>query len=261
IPPDKVARALRDHMGQWWDDLTVLAYVRPHAGRVLSQFCENIKLGHDTGLLDDFYLRFRRAGRLKYAERLDGWRAAFGDRLVVRPFARDHLHRGDVRHDFATQVFGADGYSLGDTGQDDNSALSVPDLAMMRVMQRVLGQAKVLDDNRVALGKQLGQLLRDMAPETPAPKLRLHREIAEDIRSRFAADAARLDTEWIGAPCFAPALERIDSQPEPADLSPEAHFSADTLRRINVWAALLLRQAQADPDGFARSVRGVTQGG
>lgn len=261
IPPDKVARALRDHMGQWWDDLTVLAYVRPHAGRVLSQFCENIKLGHDTGTLDEFYRRFRRAGRLNYAERLEGWRAAFGDKLVVRPFVRDHLHQGDVRHDFAAQVFGADGYDMGNSGQDDNSALALPDLVMMRVLQRVMSESDIPVDTRVVLGKQLGQLLRDTAAPEPAPKLRLHRAIAEDIRHRCAEDAARMDAEWIGAPCFVPALEAIDSQPDAADLSPEAHFNAETLRRITVWAALLLRQAQADPERFAKSVRGVAQDG
>ncbi|MAY86797.1 MAG: hypothetical protein CML02_08800 [Pseudooceanicola sp.] len=259
IDPGKVARALRDHMGQWWDDLSVLVYVRPHAGRVLSQFCENIKLGHDTGTLDEFYRRFRRAGRLNYAERLEGWRAEFGDKLVVRPFVRDHLHQGDVRHDFAAQVFGADGYSLSDTGQDDNSALSIPDLALMRVLQRVMNDGNVPVDTRVSLGKQLGQFLRNNALPDPAPKLRLHRKIAEDIRTRSADDAVRMDTEWVGAPCFAPALDSINSRPDAADLSPEAIFDPATLRRITVWATLLLRQAQADPEGFGRMVRGQGQ--
>ena len=76
IKPAKVARAVDTHLAALADEIEVVAYVRPHVGRVLSQFAENLKLGHDTGTLEEFVTRFLDRGRLHFADRLAAWLSA-----------------------------------------------------------------------------------------------------------------------------------------------------------------------------------------
>lgn len=248
--PDRVARAIRDHLPDHAATVRVVVYVRPHAARVLSQFAENIKLGHDTCGLGAFYDRFSALGRLDYAGRLGRWRDRFGDRMIVRPFLRDRLARGDVRHDFLSVILGGAAYRLRDSGQDDNAALPVADLALMRMLQRRFHQTAGIDaEARVAFGKQFGRLLRDLPPPAPAEPLRLSRALCRRLQADCAADAARLDAEWIGAPCFVPALERAcdAAAAEEQSLDAADHFAPETLRQARAWAELLQRQMTDDP--------------
>ena len=258
IRPDAVADALRSNLPRYYAATTVIAYVRPHMGRALSQFAENVKLGHETGDFSSFVDRFEKIGRLRFADRLAAWRDAFGDKLVVRPFLRDRLEKGDVRHDFLTQILDGDGYALADSGQDDNASLPLADLALMRMIQRRFEAAGNLpDDNRVAFGKQFGRLLRDLPSPRPAEKLRLPRSVYDRLYDTCRADAERMDAEWFGGPCFAPELEAARDTVTDAGQSLEAedHFDAETLRLVNAWADLILRQMRDDPKQFGPRLR------
>lgn len=253
INPRKVARAVERHLAPLDVELTVLAYVRPHAGRVLSQFAENIKLGHDTGDFPDFLDRFIAAGRLRYADRLTGWRDAFGAALTVRPFERGHLVKGDVRHDFLHHMLKGAPYRLTDSGQDDNAALPLADLALLRHLQRRFDGQPM--DNRVTFGKQFGRLLR--ASPGGSEKLRLSDGLYARLRDHCAADAAALDADWIGTPCFVPALDAAAGETVPALQSLDAryHLGPDAIRIAEAFADLLIRQMPDDPKAFGKRLR------
>lgn len=258
IRPNAVARAVRNHLPDYAENTTVVAYVRPHIGRVLSQFAENLKLGHDTETLAAFVDRFVAAGRLQYAERLSRWKDAFGDRLVVRPFVRDRLQAGDVRHDFLTLLFGDGQYTLRDSGQDSNAALTVPDLAIMRLLQRRFAVAGDMPmDNRVAFGKRFGQLLRYTPPGVATEKLRLPRAEYDRLKDACKQDAMRMDADWFGGPCFVPELERAGAETIDAPQSLEAsdYHGPETLRLMTAWADLLVRQMTDDPKDFGKRLR------
>lgn len=254
INPRKVARAVETHLAGLNADLTVIAYVRPHAGRVLSQFAENLKLGHDTGAFSDFVERFLRAGRLNYADRLDAWKDAFGPAFTMRPFDRAHLKGGDLRHDFLALALNGAPYSLAESGGDDNASLALPDLALMRHLQRRFDGMPM--DNRVTFGKQFGRLLRDR-PDAAPEKLRLPRALYEQIAETARADAAKLDRDWLETPCFLPALEAAASQTcaETQSLEAADHLTPDALRLAESFADLLLRQMNDDPKAFGKRLR------
>lgn len=250
VHPEKVAMAVRDHLPGWAETVRVVVYVRPHASRVLSQFAENIKLGHDTGSLTEFYNRFSAARRLDYAERLGRWHQHFGDRLIVRPFLRDRLAQGDIRHDFLSIVLHGAPYALTDSGQDDNAALSVQDLALLRDLQSRFHQNSDIDtEARVAFGKHFGRLLNDMPPTILSERLRLPRALYDRLRDHCATDAARMDREWFGGPCFVPELERAAASVVEQEQSLDAvdYHSPETLRLMRAWAELLSRQMAEDP--------------
>lgn len=255
IRPDKVARAVETHLAPLADDIRVVAYVRPHVGRVLSQCAENLKLGHDTGTLEAFTERFLERGRLNFAERLAGWRAAFGDAFSMRPFLRARLAEGDVRRDFLQFALGETAYSLADSGQDSNAALAAPDLALMRFLQaRFAGQPL---DNRVSFGKQFGRLLRDTPPTAPSEPLRLTSALFDRIYPVTRADAERLDHEWVGEPCFVTDLEaaRDATVREAQSLEAGDHHAPETLRLMTAWADLIVRQMGDEPKAFGQRLR------
>lgn len=253
INPRKVARAVETHLAPLNAELQVIAYVRPHAGRVLSQFAENLKLGHDTGDFSEFLTRFIAAGRLNYAARLEAWRGAFGPAFTMRPFDRSELARGDLRHDFLSFALNGAPYALADSGQDDNASLSLPDLALMRHLQRRFAGMPL--DNRVTFGKQFGRLLR--ARPQPAEKLRLPRALYDQIAETARKDAATLDADWVKHPCFAPALERAaaDWADTPQSLEATDHLSPDALRLADSLADLLIRQMNDDPKALGKRLR------
>ena len=255
IPPARVAEAVNTHLAPLADQITVIAYVRPHVGRVLSQCAENLKLGHDTGTQADFLKSFLKRGRLDFAGRLAGWRAAFGDSFQMRPFIRSRLKQGDIRHDFLDLVLQGAPYTLSDSGQDSNAALPIPDLALMRMLQQRFADLPL--DNRVTFGKQFGRLLRDRPPTTAAEPLRLPRALYDLLYPTARADAERLDAEWIGAPCFLPDLEaaRDATIPTPQSLEAEDHHSPETLRLMAVWADLMARQMGDEPKDFGARLR------
>ena len=254
INPRKVARAVETHLAPLRAEITVLAYVRPHAGRVLSQFAENLKLGHDTGTFSDFITRFLKLGRLNYSGRLAAWKEAFGEAFVMRPFDRDHLLDGDLRRDFLSLVLAGAPYKLIDSGQDDNASLTLPDLALMRHLQRRFDGMPM--DNRVAFGKQFGRLLREQ-PQAGAEKLRLPRAVYNAFAETALADAATLDAQWLSTPVFVPALQAISNEvlEKPQDLNATSHHDVNTLRVAEAFADLLMRQMNDDPKDFSKRMR------
>ena len=255
IKPDRVAEVVDKHLRPLADQIKVIAYVRPHTGRIVSQCAENLKLGHDTGTLAEFTERFLSRGRLDFATRLGAWRGAFGDAFTMRPFQRDRLTGGDIRRDFLAFVLDGAPYTLTDSGQDDNSALPVPDLALMRFLQARF--ADMPQDNRVAFGKQFGRLLRRHLPTIPADPLRLTEDLYDRIYPAARTDAERLDAEWIDTPCFVPALEaaRDATIPLAQGLDAADHHSPETLRLMTGWADLIARQMTDDPKDFSRRLR------
>ncbi len=249
IPPAAVAQAIRDHLPDHAEWVKVIVYVRPHTARAVSQFSENLKLGHDTGDFAAFLDRFLAAGRLNYSDRLARWQEAFGDRLIVRPYLRSWFPDGDVRKDFLAQILPAGtAYSLAD-GQDDNSALSVGDLALMRMLQKRFQLMPGVDpENGVAFGKQFGRLLRDIPPPTPGERLRLPHSLYDRIRTECRQDAEQLDRFWVNGPCFVPALTAAEAETVSTAQSLECgdYHSPETIRLMQVWADLLVRQ-MTDP--------------
>ena len=254
--PAKVGAAIRENLPEYAGTLKVVAYIRPHVSRALSQFAENLKLGHSTGDMREFVEHFLKVGRLNYADRLALWRAEFGTRLIVRPFHRDFLTGGDVRRDFLHQILGGEKFALQD-GQNDNASLGVGDLALMRLLQRRFEAAEVPMDNRVSFGKLFGRLLHARPPAYPLERLQMPRALYRRIADHCALDAGEMDKEWIGRPCFAPALEQAgNAVPDQAQsLEAGEYHTPETLRQSEAWADLILRQMGDAPSDFIKRLR------
>jgi len=258
IDPSSIAHAVRTHLADYADTIKVVIYVRPHISRLLSQFAENIKLGHHKGDMYNLVEIFRQNQRLQYADRLDRWRSEFGDRLIVRPFVRNQLVGGDVRRDFLSVLFGDDAPVPKDIDQDDNAALTLSDLALMQLLQQWFEERGNLPlDNKVSFGKEFGRLLRDIPPVSAGEKLRLPKDLYDTLLTECRPDAERMDAEWWGTPCFVPALKEAANRVTDTAQSLDAadYHGPETLRLMKVWADLIMRQMEDRPEAFADRLR------
>lgn len=255
--PERVAAAIKQHIPDHAETIRVIAYIRPHIGRFLSQFAENLKNGHTTGDMQGFAARMDRLGRLDYVPRLERWQDVFGDRLIVRPFVRDRLHDDDVRHDFLARILGDRPFQI-NNNTDSNASLSLSDLALMRMLQRRFA-AKLGADHPscIPFGKQFGRLLLESPSPRSSERLRLSQDLYDWFAARYRDDARRMDDLWFQGPCLGPALDAAanDTVATAQDLTVEAHFDAETLRLMECWADLILRQMKDDPAGFAKRIR------
>lgn len=235
VDPALLDRILRRWVPDFAEDARLIAYVRPHAERVLSSFQERTKLGQYNGTLAEFHERVLDHGRFVYAARLRKWREVFGDRYEVRPMVRDRLKDGDVVRDFLDFATQGRPFELDETaaaGKSANESLSVQDLAWLRALHR----ARTLPPQ---VGRRAARALQAGGPK--GDKLRMDSALLETVRKAYLKDAKALDTEFFGGEATGPMVAAFDRAAEsavdaPPDLTPESWYGEDELRRVEALA-------------------------
>lgn len=261
VDPELVAAAIERHLPDYAGRIRLIAYVRPHADRLVSTFAERAKKGLFMDSLEAMHERLVADRLLFYTPRFEKWRALFGPAFTLRPFVRDRLYQGDVVRDFFSFVLGGGGFDL-TRPTDANESLSVQDIAMMRAVHAQLrGRAK-LRGSQQSLGWYMADLLgKEADPAGTRP--RLHRRLADQVVATYRADAAALDAAFFDGTPMSDALEAAPGKAvaEAQSFTPEDHFSAAELRRFRAWAKLLGRIMAADPAQFDWAVRPPSQRG
>lgn len=218
------------------DDIRVIAYVRPHGPRFLSNFAEQVKIGFFSGDLEAYLTHIRARERLDYAPRFAALRATFGEGFILRPMLREALKSGSVLEDFVFHAFGPEAQITPGAGPA-NESLSLEDLMRLKVLQaRLSEQPQKL---RHAVGWEVARLAAALPPPATRTRLHLHRSLAEDIRAVYLDDARALDAGFFGGrPLMQDALaETVETAPtEALPLEPEAWFSAQEMRSLALYA-------------------------
>lgn len=264
--PKALAALFDGPLKPWRGKTRLIAYVRPHAQNLISTYGTRITLGAFTGDLDSFHAAMKRKSRLLYAPRLTAWQEVFGPALTVRPYSRDRLEGGDAVQDFLGFVLEGP-VSLPDRARV-NTALSVPDLALVRHCQTLIrGDADRPLRGQDKAGRSLaGQLA---ATGGAGDRLALHRALAETLHDTYAADAEAVDRRFVdGPPLFVPALEQAleEAVADPVPLDAALYHDPETLRWCEAWALTMREQledgqrdrsrkaaaAGAPPTAFAR---------
>ncbi|MCW8842253.1 MAG: hypothetical protein OQK00_02435 [Rhodobacteraceae bacterium] len=263
VDPEEIRRAIDLYLPAYADRVRLLAYVRPHAERLVSTFAERSKKGQFHKPIEAMHARLIEEKRLFYTPRFTRLRELFGDQFTLRPFIRDHLRDGDVVQDFLHTALSQTPYTL--VGQrQPNESLSVQDIAMMRHMHRQIAQ---LTQNHMknrkaqrALGWYLSDLLTTL-PQHDAQKPRLHQELADEVVRVYRDDAAALDAAFFEGTPMSDALANAPSKATatPQSFRAQDHLSADELRLVEAWATLTARMIEADPLHFAWAVRPQSQ--
>ncbi len=237
---------LAEHLMGMFDEFRLIAYVRPHAARVLASFVEQSKVGLTFGTMEGFHARSLGNRRFFYQPRFQGWRNLYGAEFVLRPMVASALHDGSVLSDFLQTAFDDAPYRLGPVA-NANVSLCLEDLVTIRYLQaRLRALGKPL---RLGFGWHVATALNAFPRHGTTTKIALHRPLAERIYADYIADARAMDaTFFADAPLMVRELEAAveTALPAPLPLEPEAHFGADELRNLDVIADLLAAMFSRD---------------
>ena len=259
VDPTEIRRAIDTYLPDYADRVRLVAYVRPHAERLVSTFAERSKKGQTRKTLEFMHEQLLARGRLMYTPRFSRLQELFGARFTLRPFIRSHLQDGDVITDFLNLVFQGGAFTLSSATQP-NETLSVPDIALLRHLHRKISE--LTNDKpkpheaQKALGWYMSDMLTSMRQEN-AEKPRIYRELAEKVVEVYAGDAAMLDDLFFEGTPMSDALEQAPHKAveHPQSFRAEDHLTEGELRQADVWAALMARMIDADPQHFAWALR------
>jgi len=240
--PATLHRIVTTHFAPVVDEIRVIAYVRPHAARLLSSFAERLKSGGKSvvgGDLEGFYEQFHKAGRLQYHPRFAALRALFGEAFILRPFIRDQLFRGSVVDDFIRHGVGTEAFRV-DGGDSANESLDLVDLMRLKLVQEILMDQHPGKQPRHAFGWEFARVLAHMPPPATRRRLQLHRALAERVHTAYLEDARALDREFFGGAGL--MRSELDGALETAVAAPQSTNPADYLSPEEVRSLTVLAQ-------------------
>ncbi|WP_353351244.1 hypothetical protein [Aquicoccus sp. SU-CL01552] len=255
---------LQQAIGEYWpdlqDQLRLISYVRPHAGKFLSAFSERIKLGADLDSLEQLFDIMTQSGVLDYTPRFQAWRDTFGDRFTLRAFIRDRMYNSDVVQDFFHTVLNSERFEIADAAPA-NPSLTVSQLALLRRVQTwAVAMAKgpkgpLFRDAQGVFGRILADHLVQSGIGTDGAKLRMPASLATRFQERFAADAEALDVAFFEGFPFSDALEQSAAvvTAAPQSLRAEDHFDARMIEEVLVFARPLAERMAGNPGDFRKT--------
>lgn len=242
VPPAVFHDIVTSFFSDAADEIRVVAYVRPHAARLLSSFAERTKIGTPsvlTGSLDSFHGEMLAVQRFHYHPRFCALRALFGDRFILRPMIRDQLQGGDVVNDFVHYGFAPAAFRIDGAGMA-NESLDLQDLMRLKVLQSRLIECQS-GKLRHALGWEFGRVIDTLPPLQARTRLRLHRELAQTVHDTYLADARQMDADFFGAPLLETELDKAlkEAVETPQSVDPADYLSASDMRSLTILSEIM----------------------
>jgi len=241
LPPDVFQDILNTFFKGCADRIRVVAYVRPHAQRILSSYAEQIKIGWFLDPMQTFFEHNLESRRFHYAPRFAKWREIFGDDFVLRPMTRKALRNGSILEDFAYAAFDGRPCAIEDYPAE-NQAVSLRELALLKYLQgQFQDKEKWL---RHTLGWELARRLEQMRliGDSKSRKLTMSKGLVEKVRAAYFEDARAVDQMFFGDQTWLQdAFDEAAAKAPIAEqrLDPEVFFSADQLRNLSVLARMI----------------------
>ncbi len=257
VEPQLLMDAIRQFLPAYQDRIRLIAYVRPHADRLVSAFAERTKVGVFSGDLAKMHNVLIRESRLLYTPRFQKWREVFGDRFTLRPMVRSALRDQDVVADFMSFVLGDTPFTLKAQFQR-NESLSLAELTAITALHGELRQAvhpTLTRERRIHIQQALALLLADTLAQIPRQTLvkpQIHAALAQEVVATYSADAAALDAAFFEG---TPMTDALRAAPGRAIATPQSvritdHYDAEAIRLIQATGKVLRHILEADPQHF-----------
>ncbi|WP_282096426.1 hypothetical protein [Epibacterium ulvae] len=220
----------------------IIAYVRPHAERILSSFGEQIKIGWFNQTMQAFYDKNLASRRFHYAPRFEKWRAAFGPDFTLRPMVRSQLRGGSVIEDFAHVAFDGQPCEFIEL-ESENEALGLRELMFLKHVQATFNETGQWLRHTLGweMARRIGQI--PMLREAPQEKLRMDTALWAQIQKSYRKDAAALDKMFFeDAPILQDALDAMQARTieTPQSVDPKDYFTPEEQRNLDVMAAMMM---------------------
>lgn len=223
VSPKALKLALEAYMPDYVDHVRLIAYVRPHAGRLLSGYSEQIKRGQSLASLEEFFAEGVALDRFAVFERFANWRAVFGDAFTLRPMIRSGLYNGCVVQDFLSYALNSTDFTLS-WDPDANPSLSLQDIEVLRGLHSRLDAGHVSPAQASFLGAELGKQLAEH-PDPAGSRLTLPAALADQLIAQCEKDAADLDQMFFEGTPMGDALGDVQASflgAKPASADPDA---------------------------------------
>lgn len=257
--PEQLDEMLKEHFPEFAQSACLIAYVRPHAQRILSSFAEQTKIGVFSGSLSGFHQKALVQKRFIYTPRFARWREVFGDRIIIKPMVRSLLVEQDVTRDFLTEILGSECDFTLPPPSGANTSLSLEELSVLRLFHKRLGA-----DAR-GVRHSIGWLLQTILSALPADhdkrtKVALDETLAQDILAAYEQDAKDMDAAFFAQSAMYESLIKdvATTVAEPQSILARDHFPPDTLRRLKAVARTVATMASYDPDQMRAHLRDKT---
>lgn len=255
VNPKRLRRAVKKYLPEYAKTARYIAYVRPHADRLVSAYAERVKQGYAKGTMADVHERMKEKNTLRYYEKFTMWRDVFGDNFELRPMIRSQLHQNCVVRDFLN--YATNGADLQLTHEpESNKSLSLQDLAMLRTFHNSAADKPHLDGARRAIGWHFATMLTN-APLEAAIKPRLDKALLKDVIETYQQDAKNLDDMFFKA---TPMMDALNSAHEktvdmPQSILLEDHYSETHVRSIQAYCTLVANLIEHQPDKLPALLR------
>ncbi len=240
VPAEVLHEVVETFFRETADDIRIFGYVRPHAPRLLSSFCERTKVGAPRVLdatLEQFVSQKSRDQEFIYLPRFTAWLEHFGEAFTLRPMIRAQLHNGSVVEDFLYHAFDGIPYQVS-PGSSANESLDLVDLMRLKVLHSALRHES--HDLRLKVGWEFSRLISHMPPPSAPQKLRLHHSVAKKIAATYRDDARAMDKTFFGgAPFLEDQLQSALIQAQGYDaqsVDPKDYLSTAELRTLTVMS-------------------------
>ena len=102
----EVIKRIKKFLDRYFDEISVVLYLRHYQTMIPSTIQQMIKNGFAIGTFDELLESILKLSDsdMAYSSIIKRWAAMFGDQLIVRPFDRKVLVKGDIIHDFINAV-------------------------------------------------------------------------------------------------------------------------------------------------------------
>ena len=242
VSPSDLSTFLGNYFPELLPRFRLIAYIRPHAERLLSSFVERLKNGARYSSPSQLHRDFLSKGFLNYAPRMREWRNTFDEKILFKPFIRTLLYEQDVVSDFLRFVFRDHSFTLDANFRPRNESLCLEDLVMLRKVHAILRQRfgpKLSNSTLQAFGRRMAITLASSVAS--GTKLQLHRGLVEEIISSYSDDAIAVDQEFFtGSPMFSALQDaREKCGEEEQSLNVEDHYSQEAIRHMVCWAEFM----------------------
>ena len=259
VDPEALQATLAEFLPDHADNIRIIAYVRPHAARLVSAFMQRCKAGLYMGDMETFFDRTQGESLLRYAPRFRRWREVFGPRFTLRPMIRSQLRDGDVVSDFLDFALSGAPFTLRGA-VEANPGLPLEFVAGLREVQGVLKRNQIANGTRHSVGDHIGRTLAQSHPGAGI-RLQISQALYQDIKTLCADDAAALDAEFFGGmPVMVQALDEAahDAIPVNQDTLTKAHHSEEVIQALRARArhqvTLLKKRPTAWTIAFERDI-------
>lgn len=261
--PQQLQQMLTQHWPWAGDRLRLIAYVRPHADKLLSVFSTQLRMGFDYPSVDALFEEQSAKDKLDYTPRFQRWRAVFGDRFELRPFIRSQLHGGDIITDFMQFAYGSGDVQL--LGRAvANASLTVGQMALLRLLTGPLNQGrrpKELRKARSELSRIAGREIERAGLAADSGRLRMPEHLMAPFISRYSADAQALDAAFFSG---TPMTDALQSAPErlggpEQSLEASAYFAPESVACFKLLADILCALARDKPELMQEAAKALRQ--